>query len=72
MPINPDHIHEELESIHKIITKWKNSVSKGIVGVDLPGANAEEKYEKFLREFTGELLFVSGKCQNMAVVLSER
>lgn len=72
LPINPDVLHEELESVEKLILKWKDRISKGIVGVDLPGANAEEKLEAFLREFSGEMLYVAGKCQLMATITSER
>jgi hypothetical protein len=72
LPIDPEEIHTELEQIERIATKWRTSVGNGIAGIDLPTADAEEKLDAFLRQFTGELLFLAGKCQNLAVVLSER
>ena len=72
LPVHADNIHAELESMEGIIRKWRERVSNGIVGVDLPGANAEEELEAFLREFTGELFFVAGKTHNLAVTLAER
>lgn len=72
LPIDPENIYTELESIEKVVTKWRALVGKGLPGVDLPAADAEEKLDAFLRQLTGELLFVSGKCNNLAVILSER
>jgi len=72
LPINPEHLYSELESIEKIVSRWREEVGGGIVGLDKPAVNAEEKLELFVRQLTGELFFVAGKCQNMAVVLSER
>lgn len=72
LPIHPDNIHAELKSVEEVITKWREAVDNGIPGIDIPGPGAEERLDAFLRQFTGELLFVSGKCQNMAVILSER
>lgn len=72
LPVHPDHVHEELESVEKIVGKWRARVNDGIVGIDLPGADAEEKLEAFLRELTGELYFVAGKCHNLATILTER
>ena len=72
LPISPDNIHTELEHVEAIVKKWREYVGKGIVGIDQPAADAEEKLDAFLRQFTGELLFASGKLQNMAVVMSER
>ena len=72
LPINPDSVHEELESIEKIIRKWKDLIDKGIPGVDIPCQDAEAKVDLFLRQFTSELLFVGGKCSNLAILLSER
>ena len=72
LPVHPDHIHEELESVEKIIAKWRASVDNGIAGFDLPGSNAEEQLEMFLRHLSGELIYVAGKCQNLAIVLTER
>jgi len=72
LPIHPDNIHAELEHIEKVITKWRERISKGLPGIDIPTTDAEEKLDAFFREFTGELLFAAGKCQNMAVILSER
>jgi len=72
LPISPDNIHTELEHVEAIVKKWREFIGKGIPGVDMPTQDAEVKLDAFLRQFTGEMLFVSGKCQNMAVVLSER
>jgi len=72
LPITPDNIHLELESAETIVKKWREFIGKGIPGIDVPAPDAEVKLDAFLRQFTGELLFVSGKLQNMAVVLSDR
>ena len=72
LPISGDNIHEELSHVEKIVTTWRMSVDKGIVGVDTPAPDAEEKLELYLRQLTGELLFAAGKLQNLAVLLSER
>lgn len=72
LPINPDVLHEELEAVEKLIVKWKGRVSQGIAGIDMPAANAEEKIEAFIREFSGELLYVSNKLAAMASIVSER
>lgn len=72
LPINPETIYEELQSIEGVITKWRESVGHGIVGVDQAVPDAEAKLEAYMREFVGELLFISGKCQSMALILAER
>ena len=72
LPINPETIHEELLSVERLVVKWRESIGKGIVGIDLPAPDAEVKLEAYMREFIGELLLVSGKCQNMALILAER
>lgn len=72
LPITPDNIHTELEQVEAIVRKWREFVGHGIPGIDVPAQDAEAKLDSFLRQFTGEMLFVSGKCQNLAVVLSER
>lgn len=72
LPVHPDNVHTELEHVEKIVTKWRKKVGDGIVGIDIPAADADEKLDAFLREFTGELLLVAGKCQNLAVILTER
>lgn len=72
LPVNPETIHEELEQIERIVARWRESVGKGIVGIDLPAQDAEERLEMYLRQLTGELLFVGGKCTNLAMILAER
>jgi len=72
LSIHPDLLHSELEGMERIIAKWRVSIGDGIVGVDLPAANAEEKLELFVRQFVGEMLFVAGKAQNMAAILAEQ
>lgn len=72
LPITPDNIHSELESVEAVVRKWREFVGQGIPGIDIPTSDAELKLDTFLRQFTGELLFVSGKLNNIAMVLSER
>lgn len=72
LPINPETIYEELQSIEGVIAKWRESVGHGIVGVDKAAPDAEAKLEAYMREFVGELLLIGGKCQNMALILAER
>ena len=72
LSINPDLMHSELEAIEAVIVKWKDRISKGIVGIDTPAANAEEKLEAFLREFSGEMLYTASKMSAMATIVSER
>lgn len=70
LPVDPENIHTELEHMEAIIKSWREAVGNGIPAVDQPAP--EEALDDFLRKFTGELIFVAGKCQNLAVVLSER
>lgn len=72
LPINPETIYEELQSVEKLVAKWRKSIGDGIVGVDKPAPDSEAKLEAYMREFIGELMLVSGKCQNMALILAER
>jgi hypothetical protein len=72
LPINPETIYEELQSVEKVVAKWRESIGTGIVGIDKPAPDAEARLEAYMREFVGELLLVSGKCQNMALILAER
>jgi len=72
LPVSPDNIHEELESVEKLVKKWREAVGKGLPGIDIPTQDAEAKLDAFMRQLTGELILVAGKCQNLAVVLSER
>jgi len=72
LPITPDNIHTELEHVEQIVKKWREFVGTGIPGIDMPAQDSEAKLDSFLRQFTGEMLYVAGKCQNLAVVLSER
>jgi len=72
LPITPDNLHTELEHIEATVKKWREYIGQGIVGIDKPAPDSDEKLDAFLRQFTGEMFFVAGKCQNMAVVLSER
>lgn len=72
LPVSPDNIHTELEHIEATVKKWREAVGKGIPGIDMPAQDAEAKLDSFMRQFTGEMLFLSGKLQNLALVLSER
>jgi hypothetical protein len=73
LPVTPDNIHAELESVEAIVKKWREYIGKeGIPGIDKPAQDAEAKLDSFLRQFTGEILFTAGKLQNLAVVLSDR
>jgi hypothetical protein len=72
LPVTPDNIHAELEHVETMVQKWREVVGKGIPGIDIPVQDAEARLDAFMRQFTGELLFMAGKLQNLAVVLSER
>ena len=72
LPVTPDNIYEELKSAERVVAKWRESVGKGIPGVDVLTSDAEAQLDAYMRQLTGELLFVAGKLQNLAVVLSER
>lgn len=73
MPINPNTFHADLEHMVEVLTKWRDKIGKeGIPGVDMATNDAELKYERFIREFAGELFYISGKAQNIAIILSER
>lgn len=71
LPVRPEMLHEELESMRKLLQHWELYVSKGITGVDFPTERAEELVEKFRRELSGELTIVAGRAQALAVVISE-
>jgi len=73
LPITPDNLHTELEHVEAIVRKWREFIgNKGIPGIDAPAQDAEAKLDAFIRQFTGEMFYVAGKCQNVAVVMSER
>ena len=46
---------------------------EGVPGVDMPisGDNADETYEKFMREMYAELRLVSGKCDTLAEITAD-
>jgi hypothetical protein len=72
LSVNLEHVHEELESIEKIVAKWRKAIDGGIAGVDHATEDPEMQVESFLRQFTGEMIFVSGKASNLAMSLSEQ
>lgn len=63
-------ILKELLSVREIVDSWCARVEQGLPCVELPAS--EEALEAFLRQFVGEMLLASGKCQNMAMILAER
>lgn len=68
LPISPDVLYDELESIQKVVVKWKERV-KQIPGVDTPGS--EEELQAFIRELCGELMLSAGKSEGIAVVFRD-
>lgn len=68
--LSPDTIRSELKTVAGLVGYWQERLEQGVPGVEMPGT--DEALEAVLRQFVGEMLFVSGKCQNMAMILAER
>ena len=58
----------ELKSSKLIMDAWIQKIEEGIPGIDIPAP--PDKLEDFMRSFCGELLIVSGKCENLSNVLT--
>lgn len=70
LPVHPDNIYNELDSVEKLVAKWREAVGKGLPGVDQPAQDAEAKLESFLMQMTGEMMLASGKLQNLSMILA--
>jgi hypothetical protein len=72
IPIASDTLLVELESIQTIVNKWVNRVASGIPGQDtLPtGTDAGISLDVWVTELVGELRLLSGKTENIALVIS--
>jgi hypothetical protein len=69
--VSTDNILQEVQSTIRILQVWENRLkTEGVPEVDYP--SSEEALERFLREFTGEMILSAGKLSNLAMVLSER
>ena len=71
LAISPDVLHSELEAMEAVLAKWRNAVSNGIPGLDVPSSD-EHALARFLTELGGELLLVAGKCETVAGIVTER
>lgn len=68
LPLSTPLLLAELQSIEAIIRKHREIIEgEGVPAVDQPGSEAQ--VEEFIGELSGELLFVAGKCENIARVL---
>ncbi len=68
LPVTQDVLISELETSKKYLEEWIEKVKEGIPGVDRPAP--PDVLDDFLRSLCGELLVVSGKCENLSHVLS--
>jgi len=71
--ISTEVLLKELEAGRDYLEKWVARVREGVPGVDMPisGDNADENYEKFMREMYAELRLVSGKCDTLAEITAD-
>jgi len=58
----------ELKSSKLIMDTWIQKIEEGIPGIDIPAP--PDQLEDFMRSLCGELLIVSGKCENLSNVLT--
>lgn len=70
IPISRDVLRAELAVAINILQKWHAELEEGIPGIEKPGSI--ENVEEFLKVFYGELLIVSGKCENIANVIGNQ
>jgi len=68
LPVTQETLQSEMKAAVVILNKWISKVDEGIPGVDLPAQ--PEALEDFMRALCGELLIVSGKCENLSNVLT--
>lgn len=68
LPVTQEVMLSELKSSKDILEAWIQKIEAGIPGMDVPAP--PERLEDFMRAFCGELLIVSGKCENMSNVLA--
>ena len=57
-------IRDELVACQKILQEWEVEISKGLPGVDREAD--EEELNNILRNFVGEILYVSDKLASLA------
>lgn len=70
LPVHPDNIYNELDSVEKLVAKWREAVGNGLPGIDKPAQDAEARLESFLMQMTGEMMLAAGKLQNLSMVLA--
>ncbi len=69
LPVSTGVAYDELESSVKTLTEWMSSLKKGVPGITAPGE--QEQLVDWLRNFRGELLFVSDKVAALATRMTE-
>lgn len=57
-------IRDELAACQKVLKEWEEEISKGLPGVDRD--SNEEELNNILRNFVGEILYVSDKLASLA------
>lgn len=68
LAVTQETILSELKSSKDILESWIKKAEEGIPGLDIPAP--PDRLEDFMRAFCGELLIVSGKCENLSNVLA--
>ena len=72
LPLDPDTIHDELESVVKLVQKHINLLNAGLPVIDADKGVHGDEYEldKRLKMMVGELMLASGKLENVARLIN--
>lgn len=62
-------IMEELALAQRVLTKWQQSLDRGIPNVELPGD--EYSRDLYEQQLCGELYLLAGKLERLAQILGD-
>lgn len=65
--VSRELLDEEVGLAIKVLTKWREKLSGGIPGVDLPASDYDA--DLFEEQLCGELFLLSGKLERLAQLL---
>ena len=68
LPVTQETMLSELKTSKAILESWIQKVEAGIPGLDIPAP--PDRLADFMGALCGELLIVSGKCENLSNVLN--
>lgn len=69
LPMSPDLIHDELDSVICVLLKHKERLNRGLPGID-PEADERFTLDGVMTELIGEVMYCAGKLENLARTLS--